>query len=100
MAATVRRGAGGDAARGGGAGAGRPRAHQAARRCCCWTRPVVASWDDAADRLLAEARLRRDADAVAPPYWSATSLIALQSDPDAFRAELLRRCPPRRAGPR
>lgn len=61
---------------------------------------VVASWDDAADRLLAEARLRRaDAATVAPPYWSATSLIALQTDPDAFRADLLRPMPtpPRRS---
>lgn len=61
---------------------------------------VVASWDAAADRLLAEARLRRGgADAVAPPYWSATSLIALQADADAFRADLLRPMPaaPRRS---
>lgn len=61
---------------------------------------TLASWDDAADRLVAEARLRRrDTETVAPPYWSATSLIALRADPAAFRAALLRPMPtpPRRS---
>lgn len=60
----------------------------------------VARWDAAADQLLAEARLRRSGTAaVTPPYWSATSLIALRSDAEAYRAELLRPMPtpPRRS---
>lgn len=59
----------------------------------------VARWDDAAHRLIGEARLRRaETTPLDPPYWSATSLIALQEDAEAFRAELLRPMPkpPRR----
>ena len=61
----------------------------------------VARWDQAADQLLAEARLRRgqDVSAVAPPYWSPTSLIAARTSPEEFRADLVRPMPspPRRA---
>ena len=61
---------------------------------------VVATWDAAADQLLAEARLRRaDAGVALPPYLSATALIALESDADAYLAGLARPMPtaPRRA---
>ncbi|MDO5534455.1 MAG: ATP-dependent DNA helicase [Propionibacteriaceae bacterium] len=61
---------------------------------------TVASWDAAADRLLAEARLRRaDAGLALPPYLSATALIALQADAEGYLAGLARPMPtpPRRA---
>ena len=61
---------------------------------------TVASWDAAADQLLAEAALRRaDAALALPPYLSATALIALESDAEAYLAGLARPmpAPPRRA---
>lgn len=59
----------------------------------------VARWDAAAHRLIGEARQRRAGSTpLDPPYWSATSLIALRNDAEAFHAELLRPmpAPPRR----
>ena len=61
---------------------------------------VVATWDAAADQLLAEARLRRaDAGIALPPYLSATALIALEGDAEGYLAGLARPmpAPPRRA---
>ncbi|MBB1502178.1 ATP-dependent helicase [Propioniciclava sp. MC1683] len=61
---------------------------------------VVATWDAAADQLLAEARLRRaDAGVALPPYLSATALIALEDDAEGYLAALARPMPrpPRRA---
>ena len=61
---------------------------------------VVATWDAAADQLLAEARLRRaDAGVALPPYLSATALIALEGDAEGYLAGLARPmpAPPRRA---
>ncbi len=61
---------------------------------------TVAGWDAAADQLLAEARLRRsDAGLALPPYLSATALIALETDAEAYLAGLVRPmpAPPRRA---
>lgn len=56
---------------------------------------VVSRWDAAADQLIAEARLRRGRGGgpIAPPYWSATSLIAARAAPEEFRADLLRPMP-------
>lgn len=56
---------------------------------------VLAEWDAAADLLLAEARaLRRGRTGrVLPPYLSATALLALNADPDAYAADLLRPMP-------
>ena len=61
---------------------------------------TVATWDAAADQLLAEAALRRtDAGLALPPYLSATALIALQTDAEQYLAGLARPmpAPPRRA---
>jgi len=58
---------------------------------------VLAEWDAAADVLLAEARAHRRgrADGVLPPYLSATALMALDADADAYRADLARPMPAR-----
>ncbi|MBK8463053.1 MAG: UvrD-helicase domain-containing protein [Nigerium sp.] len=61
---------------------------------------VLALWDAAATPLLAEARLRRGtAEAVLPPYLSATALIALSDDAEGYLDALARPMPrpPRRA---
>ena len=56
---------------------------------------TVATWDAAADQLLAEAALRRtDAGLALPPYLSATALIALQTDAEQYLAGLARPMPP------
>ena len=57
---------------------------------------VVAEWDAAAERLLAEARQRRDRGRpVLPPYLSATALMALDADADGYLADLVRPMPAR-----
>ena len=54
----------------------------------------LAEWDEAADRLLAEARaLRRGPARVLPPYLSTTNLLAIHRDPDAFATDLARPMP-------
>lgn len=54
----------------------------------------VASWDAAADVLLAEAAARRRGGEVAlPPYLSATALVALGADADAYLAQVNRPMP-------
>jgi len=60
----------------------------------------LAAWDAAADVLLAEARAqrRRPAGPVLPPYLSATALVALGDDPDAYLEGLLRPMPTEPAG--
>lgn len=61
---------------------------------------TAATWDAAADQLLAEASLRRaEAGLAMPPYLSATALIALETDAEHYLAGLARPMPtpPRRA---
>ncbi len=55
---------------------------------------LVASWDAAADVLLAEAAARRRGSEVAlPPYLSATALIALGADAEGYLAQVNRPMP-------
>jgi DNA helicase-2/ATP-dependent DNA helicase PcrA len=60
---------------------------------------TVADWDETLERLLAEARREQSpvVEVPVPPSLSATSLIRLQEDPDAFAAELARPMPRRPA---